>query len=92
MSGITKDNGEIIMTAEIIKINKRPSKWGGSFFYVFFKGLDGKSYYSCIYPKMRNYARWKKVLDTGVTLSGLRLVKGRKNLIDADSRFQIVEE
>ena len=80
------------MTAELIKINKRPSRYGGYFYLVCFKGLDGKSYISYIYPKMRNYSRWKKVLDTGITLSGLRLVRGKKNLIDADSRFSIVSE
>jgi len=80
------------MTAEIIKIQKRPSKYGGFFYLVCFKGLNGQSYISYIYPKMRNYARWKKVLDVGITLSGLHLVKGKRNLVDADSRFVKVEE
>ncbi len=80
------------MTATIIKISRRPSRYGGHFFLVCFKGLNGQSYISYIYPKLRNYSRWKKVLDTGVMLSGLHCVKGKKNLIDADSRFQIVED
>lgn len=80
------------MIAEIIKIQKKKSMYGGYFYYAFLKGVDGKSYYTCLYPKMRNFARWKKVLDVGTTLSNLKLVKGKDKLIDADSRFEIVEE
>ena len=80
-----------MITAEIIKIQKRASRYGGFFFLVCFKDLEGNSYISYIYPKMRNYNRWKKVLSTGTTLSGLRTVKGRRNIIDADSRFTKVE-
>lgn len=79
------------MIATILKIQKKSSRHGGHFFYVFFKGEDTRSYYSCIYPKMRNFTRWNKVLKAGITLAGLRLVKGNRKLIDADSRFTIVE-
>ena len=78
------------MTAEIIKIQKKKSRYGGYFYYVFFKSLTGKSYYSCVYERMRNFARWKKILDVGVVLSGLRLSNTKPNLIDADSRFSKV--
>jgi len=80
------------MTAKIIKIQKKSSKYGGHFFFVCFKDLEDNSYISYIYPKMRNYKRWCKVLDVGIILSGLRTVRGRKNIVDADSRFAIVEE
>ncbi len=80
------------MIATIIKIQKKRSRYGGYFFYAFMKGEDGKSYYTCLYQKMRNFSRWKKVLDIGTTLSNLRLVKGNPKLVDADSRFKIVEE
>ena len=78
------------MTAEIIKISKKRSKFGGWVYLVCFKSLSGGSYISYISPKFRNFTRWKKVLDTGTTLSNLKLVKGNKKLIDADSRFSIV--
>jgi hypothetical protein len=78
------------MTAEIIKIQKKPSKYGGDFYYAFFKGLDGKNYYTCLYPKMRNFSRWSKILGTGVTLTNLRVVKKNPKLIDADSKFEVV--
>ena len=80
------------MTAELVKIEKKPSRYGGHFFYAFFKGIDGKPYYTCLFPKMRNYRRWQKVMKIGLVFSDLRLVKGKGNLIDADSRFKIVEE
>ena len=78
------------MTCEIIKIQKKKSRYGGYFYYAFFKSLTGKSYYTCIYERMRNYSRWKKVLDVGITLTGLKLSTKGKNLIDADSRFNVV--
>ena len=78
------------MTAQIIKISKQRSKYGGDVYLICFKSLTGKSYISYVSPKFRNFARWKKVLDVGVTLTGLKLSSKKPNLIDADSRFQIV--
>jgi len=78
------------MIGKITKIEKRSSRYGGHFFYVFFSGIDGKKYYSCIYPKMRNYKRWKNVLEEGTMLKRLRIFKG--NLVDADSKFEIMKE
>ena len=81
------------MIATVIKIQKKKSRYGGFFYYCFFKSVDNqKSYYTCLYPKMRNFARWKKVMDIGTTLSNLKLVKGKDKLVDADSKFQVVEE
>ena len=80
------------MIATLIKLQKKKSIYGGYFYYAFFKDEDGRSYYTCLYPKMRNYVRWKKVLNIGTTFSNLRLVVGKTKLIDADSRFKVVEE
>lgn len=82
------------MIAKLIRVEKRPSRYGGFFHYAFFKGINGKSYYTCLFPRMRNYSRWKKVMIVGLTFKGLRLLKkgNKKNLIDADSRFSIIEE
>ena len=80
------------MIATLMKLEKRPSRYGGHFFYAFFKTSDGQSVYTCLYERMRNYKRWKKVLKVGTVFSKLRLVKGKKNLVDADSKFSIVEE
>jgi len=80
------------MTCEIIKIQKKKSRYGKYYFLCCFKDLEGNSFITYIYESMRNYSRWKKVLNVGTTLSGLNLLKGRKNIIDADSRFSIVKE
>ncbi len=80
------------MIATIIKITKKSSRYGGFYYLLCFKNLKVKSYISYIYEKMRNFSRWKKVLKEGITLKGLKLVRGKNKLIDADSRFKIIEE
>ncbi len=80
------------MIYTLIKLQKKASRHGGHFFYAFFKGDDKNSYYTCLYPKMRNYARWKKVLTIGNMFTNLKKVKGNSKLLDADSRFNLVEE
>lgn len=80
------------MIYTLIKLQKKASRYGGHFFYAFFKGDDGNSYYTCLYPKMRNYARWKKCLKIGTMFTNFKRVKGKEKLIDADSRFKVVEE
>jgi hypothetical protein len=71
------------MTATIISIQRKLSQYGGYYFLVSFKGENGRSYYTYIYPRMRNYNKWKPLLKEGITLTGLNLKS--KNLIDADS-------
>ena len=74
------------MKAEITQVSKVPSKYGGHFWYMFFKGEDGKSYKTCISPACRNFERWEQVLGAiGLKLDKLNIKKG--NLIDADSPF-----
>ena len=80
------------MIAIILKITRRRSRYGGYFYLVCFKSDTGKSYITYIYEKMRNYSRWSKVLNKGVILAGLKLVRGKRNIVDADSRFTVVEE
>ena len=79
------------MTAEIIKLNRKKSRYGGYYYLVCFKSLSGKSCISYIYEKMRNDSRWKKVLNVGTILSSLKTVKGKSNIVDADSKFVIVK-
>jgi len=81
------------MIATITKIQKKKSRYGGFFYYVFFTTPDRKkSLYSCLYPKLRNWSRWKHVMNVGATLTNLKLVKGKDKLIDADSKFILIEE
>ncbi len=76
------------MTATILKIKKTKSRYGGDLYLVCFKSLSGGSYISYLSPKFRNFSRWKKVLDVGVNLTGLKLSNKGKNLLDADSKFK----
>jgi len=76
------------MKATLTKIEKRPSRYGGFFFYAFFKADNGKTYYTCLYPKMRNYVHWKPYMKEGTKLKNLRVKKGR--LLDADSPIEEV--
>lgn len=76
------------MKGEILKIEQKPSRFGGSFYYLFFKGEDGKSYRTCLSPNYRNWKRWEGTLKVGTVVGGL--VVKRPGLIDADSRPVIV--
>ena len=80
------------MRATLLRTTKRPSKYGRSFHYAFFKGEDGKSYRSCLYEDCGNFKRngWAGLIGKqGVMLDGLRVID--KNIIDADSVPKIVE-
>lgn len=80
------------MEARILKIDEKPSKDGGTFYYFFFKEIStGKSYRSCISSMMRNFARWSpivKAVKSGedVVLGGL-IYNVMRGVIDADSEI-----
>jgi len=76
------------MKAQITSIKPTLSKYGGKFYYVFFKNEQGESYKTCLYPNMRNFARWRSVMKQGAVLTNL-IVKSKK-LIDADSHFNFI--
>ena len=77
------------MIAKIVKIEKKPSRYGGHFFYCFFKTDKGDSFYTCLYPKMRNFKKWQKFMKKGIILKGLEVLKDR--LINADSKIEEVK-
>ena len=76
------------MIAKLIKLAETPSKFGGSFYYAFFKDEHGDSYKSCITKQCRNYSKWSEIIsnfneEQGVWLNGLTVKE--KGLVDADS-------
>ena len=79
------------MLLKITKITIGNSRHGGKIYSILFKSDDNKNYISYLSPKNRNFARWKKVLDVGTVLSNLKLWKPNRNIIDADSKFVLVE-
>lgn len=75
------------MTATITKIQKQPSRLGGSFFYIFFKDEKGKSVRTAVYPAHRNYELWKPLCQNPERAVGVKcegLVLKREGLYDAD--------
>lgn len=77
------------MKFQTMKLEQKPSRYGGHFYYLFLKREDGASFRTCLYPNMRNYGRWASVVEsvqrgTHVWLTGL-IEKG-KGMIDADSQ------
>lgn len=80
------------MRALITKVEEKPSKFGGVFYYCFLKSDKGKSYKTCLYPNFRNFGRWKSVIEKArqeeVWLTGLI---ERNGLVDADSPFYLAK-
>jgi hypothetical protein len=61
------------MTAEILKVSRVPSKFGGDFFYIFFKADNGKSYRTCTAPKYRNFKLWRDICLNPDNYTGSRI-------------------
>ena len=79
------------MIAKIVKITIGNSRHGGKIYTVLFKDDSNNTFVSYLSPQNRNFARWKKVLDIGTVLSNLTLWRSNKNIINADSKFVVVE-
>lgn len=86
------------MKAKITKITRKPSKHGGWFYFIFFKGEDGKSYRTMTGEQFGNFRRWEDIIDNWlknkkadkpveVWLKGLIIKRDR--IIDADCLFEI---
>lgn len=76
------------MKGSIIKIHPmKNSRNGNRFIRVEFRMEDKSWAKTDICPDYRNYARWKDLLRSGVTLTGLN--KKRDNEVDADSFPQL---
>lgn len=78
------------MTGKIIKITIKPSRYGGEFYYLFFKCIDGQSYKCPTSNKFGNFRRWYPIINKfqreghEIWLTNL-LTRGK--IIDADSMF-----
>lgn len=70
----------------------KASKFGGDFYYLFFKRDDGRAFRTCLAPSMRNFSRWDPVMRAvkagkEVILENLR--EKNSAMIDADSIFKM---
>ena len=72
-----------------MRISEVPSKYKGTFYYIFFKGEDSKSYKTCVGLAYRNFRNWQKILQPNFNkdlwIDGLELSNREPNLITADS-------
>lgn len=49
---------------KVISVSEHPSKYGGIFYYIFFKDMkNNKSYKTCVSPNYSNYKNWKYIVD-----------------------------
>ena len=81
------------MILQITRIDKVPSKYGGTCYMVLFQDCKTyKSYRTWIYPKMGNFKRWETIIQKGkgTKIEGVRIL--RKDIIDADSFPRIITE
>lgn len=68
-------------------VKERQSKYGGKFYYVYFKEYDtGKTYRTCLSPSYRNYKNWTKLMNNyNDKIVEVENVRANGNLIDADA-------
>ena len=81
------------MNLKIMNIEKQPSKYGGYFYYIYFRNEDdGRSLKTCVAENYRNYKNWKSIIQTfdkskKTVITNIRIKNG---LVDADSKPIIV--
>jgi|LSQX01.1.fsa_nt_gb hypothetical protein len=82
------------MKLKIMKIIKKPSKYGGHFYYLYLKDTteNGKSYKSCLSSNYRNFAHWRGIINRfnpdgkyDYFITNARLKGNKGNVIDADT-------
>lgn len=84
---------ETKIEAKITGSSKIASKYGGHFYYIYFKGFDGKAYRTCADPKCRNFKKWEALMKTynetkkEIWITDMNLKKD--SLIDADSPIRL---
>jgi len=81
------------MRTTVTGIKKNISKYGGHFYYIFFKNEEGISLRSCLDPKMGNFSRWEKIIEKAVAGEVFEVdnLIQKGNIIDADSFPKIIE-
>jgi hypothetical protein len=73
------------MLMTVLKIDKKPSRYGGDFYYLFCKGENGHSFRTCLYPNFGNFCRcgWDRIIAKG-TGAMFEVNVNIKGFIDAD--------
>lgn len=91
---------EYLPPLELLKIDKHASRYGGYFYYLFFKDkAAGKSYKTCVADNCRNFSKWAFIIYAKDQDGNFKMI-GRlfgnmytksEKLINADSMPELVE-
>ena len=84
-----------------MKIVKKPSRFGGHFYYLYLKDPadGGKSYKSCLSSNYRNFGHWRNIINRfnpdgefDYLITNAKVKNSKTNVIDADNapRLQLV--
>lgn len=77
---------EAPMRALVLRVSEeKTSKREGSYFHIFFKGDDGRSYKTMVNLIYRNFKYWQSVINHGIGKWYDGLFIKKDDLIDADS-------
>lgn len=71
---------------------EQKSKYGGTFYYVYFKDYEtGTSYKTCVSPSYRNFKNWRNAIENFKNkVVEVENVRANGKLIDADSLPRII--
>lgn len=83
---------EILSRLLVTGLKEMKSRYGGKFYYVYFKEYEsGKSYRTCLTPNCRNYKNWSSLVNNFKDrVVEVENVRANGNLIDADSMPKII--
>lgn len=75
------------MKAEILKVSKVKSRYGGDVYVLFAKTLDKGSWKIWVDPKNRNFGKWSQIIEKGqgIKVENLVVLNEKNKTIDADS-------
>lgn len=78
---------ELLSKLLVTGLKEQKSKYGGEFYYVYFKEYDtGNSYRTCLTPSCRNYKNWISLINNyNDKVVEVENVRAEGKLIDADS-------
>jgi len=83
---------------KVTGVENRTSYHGGTFYHIFFKRDDGKSFLTHAYPTwqgkpIRNFSRWNNLINkyrAGEEVLITNIALKRDGMVDADSVFSYV--
>ena len=83
---------EILGRLLVTGLKEMKSRYGGKFYYVYFKEYEsGKSYRTCLTPNYRNYKNWSSLVNNFKDrVVEVENVRANGHLIDADSMPKII--